>query len=379
MEGMTKRGYPVTKLILTFTLCTLGGCERWFEQGGEKALIKIERGQKKELVEQGSKARTVFDQWFVGDVAAREVVHFKITAIEQGDQFGEIYSKEIKSFWEVPTYQAGPFPDNGHPVKKEGRCVAYFRDYLGEGGHFINLLQREKWPFKIMVGGIRYPLDNSFRFEETTLYATLSVTKKMLQGGSDLVISIVGQEEKEIRTGFIGYGTECDGRAGQGFKTAASEIYEMIHPLKTKWLEVTTIRKQAREVQTVFKRWFVGNVTASKVQFEIKASEEWPQFEKVYSRKVQSFWKSRKCMGIFSDKKMDCLPWKEYVGRCLAYYREFKGFSKTPIVLLEREIWPFKIIVGGKSYPLDDGFKFREATLYATLTITKKMLQGEMI
>ena len=357
---------------LFFILCVIGGCQRWFVQEQKKAAATI--AEVKE-------SKKVLRQWFIGDALARDVVRFEIRAIEGGGQLSEIYSKEVRSFWEITSPCSSEHDNCPPPIQKEGQCTAYYRDYIGEEERFIDLSKRKEWPFKVTVGGVSYPLDTGFSFEQDNLSATLMITKKMLEAGNDLAIVMTKKDEGNARVGFIGHDKDCEGSGMPGF-SIENKDYQIIDPGKWHWLEVSVTKQQKKVIvaqgikaQVVFDQWFAGDVVAGDVlHLEIQAAKETRQFGDIYTKNVLSSWESSHCFRYF-DGEIHCLEWIEHVGQCLAYYREVKEIQQAPIVLLEQSRWPFTVTVGGVPYPLEDDFSFESATLYATLRVTKEMLE----
>ena len=240
----------MTKLIGFFLLCALWGCDRWFNE--EKAARqKVAPMQKKTapsvLNRPIVESHLVFDKWFIGDVKAREVVHFEIKVSENGDQFSEVFSKTVKSFWKTKKCRKGPFNGQitcGPSESHIGKCEVFYREWNGHQESFVNLERPGTWPFKVTVGGMRYLLDDDFIVGPTTLNGKLTITKEMILNGDDLAIEVIQLKPQEVEVGFVGFG-ECEGKGKNNFDfkvESSSDDYIVLQDV-LRTLEVTVIRR----------------------------------------------------------------------------------------------------------------------------------------
>ena len=238
----------MTKLIGFFLLCALWGCDRWFNE--EKvARQKVAPMKKKTapsvLNRPIVESHLVFDKWFIGDVKASEVVYFEIKVSEDGDQFSEVYSKTVKSFWKSRKCHqilldgkkvCGPWESN------IGDCEVFYREWNGSQESFVNLERPGTWPFKITVGSVRYLLDDDFIVGPTTLNGKLTITKEMILNGDDLTIEAIQLKPQEVEVGFVGFG-ECEGKGKNDFKVESfTDDYIVLQDI-LRTLEVTVIRR----------------------------------------------------------------------------------------------------------------------------------------
>ena len=137
------------------------------------------------------------------------------------------------------------------------------------------------------------------------------------------------------------------------------------------------IKKKLEEnlVATVREQWFIGPVKVGDIfHFEISVGERGEQLSEVYVEDVTSCWSDRKCIQSPIIGKPQCTPWKDHVGRCEVYYRNYKGLGMKFLDLSKQAQWPFKITVGGVPVPLDDDFTVGPTTLRGKLSVNETMV-----
>ena len=185
-------------------LCALWGCSDWYYQDEQPP--EMEQVLENELVN---------DAIFIDSVDVGEIIFFKISGIERGNIFGEVYARNAKSSWGEQELSSGlgDRPDHLRWVWKNGHCVANYRDFLDDEEWPVDFSERENWPFKIEVGGVDYPLDEGFNIAEGTLHVTLTITQEMVANGHDLGLVVLQGRPREVQVGFVGFGS-CEGRGG---------------------------------------------------------------------------------------------------------------------------------------------------------------------
>ena len=239
----------MTRMIAFLLLGVLLGCDRWFEQEeeqeqkqGKETVMPSRSVVEQELV----RNETVFGKWLISEVKAGEIIHFEIKAIEEGEQFSEVYSKIVKSFWEsrkchellgIKKISCTPWESN------VGECEVRYRDSKGLGERFLDLSMPATWPFEITVGGMPYSLDNDFSVGPTTLKGKLTITEKMVSHDNGLAIEVIEEESPIAYVGFVGFG-ECEGKDRANFKVEAPTHYYITEPYISVAIEVTITRQR---------------------------------------------------------------------------------------------------------------------------------------
>ena len=106
--------------------------------------------------------------------------------------------------------------------------------------------------------------------------------------------------------------------------------------------------------------------------FEITGVESKNEFSKEYRKVARSNWMDRDCS--FGPHGNICVKVPKR-NKCSLYYRDFIERTTSLIDFSKVEKWPFKLMIGKKTYPLDNDFIISDKTLYAKLTVSKEMLE----
>ena len=225
------------KLLGFLFLYSLWGCSDLYYYDDE-AVVEIEQVLEREIVS---------DTLFITSVEAGEAINFKIAGLERGNIFGEVYSKQVKSSWKFwHCRDVGPEQITScHWKKRSEKCQIYYQDFLEYRERIVDFTEREKWPFKIMVGGTSYPLDEEFNFDGSTLYARITVAQEMVIDGHDLKIMVTQQESSMARAGFLKFG-KCEGKGKKNFTANASLEFEEMDGQTFIELEVSASREVKR-------------------------------------------------------------------------------------------------------------------------------------
>ena len=98
-------------------------------------------------------------------------------------KFSEVYSQKVDSFWKLGKCVKTILGEQVcHSWKKyAGKCHVLYRDFEDIQNIPTVLLDRSYWPFRVLIGGVPVPLgdDDGYRFENATLYGTLSIHQKI--------------------------------------------------------------------------------------------------------------------------------------------------------------------------------------------------------
>ena len=224
------------KLIGILLLCSFWGCSDLYYY--DEVKVEIEQVLEREVVS---------DILFITSVEVQEVISFKITGVERVNILGEVYSEQVKSSWKFwHCRDHGPEQITSCRWKKRsGTCHAYYQDFLEYRKSPIGFFQREKWPFKVMIGGTSYPLDKEFNFDGSALYAKITVTKEMVANGHDLKMAVIQQESKIARTGFLRFG-KCEGRGERDFAANALQEFQEMDGQTFRELEISASKEVKR-------------------------------------------------------------------------------------------------------------------------------------
>ena len=205
----------------------------------------LTREQKK--LDQGQVVR---NKWTLPNLKAGEALQFQISAHVEKNQWSKVYSKDALAFWQSRKCVGLFFDEKLDCTRWEeqiNNCKALYRTFTGVKKIPFVLKERHQWPFILSIGGIEYQLADDYSFEDTTLYASLTLTPEMLSFGNDLVLEVIQPQQTEVKIGFLGYDEDhCTGFDEEGFHTTANKNSVSIISSTTNHLNIL-VRRQHHE------------------------------------------------------------------------------------------------------------------------------------